>query len=90
MYWVYILQNSKGRFYIGHTDDPPGRLASHNRLDKINGKYTRKNGPWEMVWTESQPSRSAAVVREQEIKSMKSARWIREVLLEDRVPTGRD
>jgi len=55
MYWVYILQNPGRRFYIGHTDDLNLRLHSHNRTDKIGGKFTRKNGPWELVWSEEHP-----------------------------------
>ena len=90
MFWVYILQNPEGKFYIGHTDDIPTRLESHNRTDKTHEKFTRKNGPWELVWSEEHPSRSLAVIRERQIKSMKSARWIREQLLNGRVPTCRD
>jgi predicted GIY-YIG superfamily endonuclease len=90
MFWVYILQNPKGMFYVGHTDDIPSRLESHNRTDQIRGKYTRKNGPWELVWSEEHPSRSCAMNRERQIKGMKSARWIREQLLNGRVPMCRD
>ena len=46
MFWVYILQNAAGQFYVGHTDSLSTRLANHNRTDKIDGKFTRKNGPW--------------------------------------------
>ena len=35
MYWVYILQNPGGRFYIGQTGDLQARLANHNRSDHI-------------------------------------------------------
>jgi predicted GIY-YIG superfamily endonuclease len=45
MLCVYILRNPGGQFYIGHTDDLANRVASHNRTDKISGKFTRKNGP---------------------------------------------
>jgi putative endonuclease len=90
MHWVYILQNPAGKFYIGQTDDLPARLHSHNRTDSIRGKFTRKNGPWELVWSEEHPDRASAMARERQIKSMKSARWIREHLLSGRVPTGRD
>ena len=91
MYWVYILQNSSGKFYIGHTDDLTCRLHSHNRTDKVAGKFTRKNGPWELIWSEQHNSRAAASARERQIKAMKSARWIREtLLLNGRVPTSRD
>jgi putative endonuclease len=90
MYWVYILQNAGGRFYVGHTEDVVSRLRSHNDTNGISGKFTRKNGPWEQVWSEGHPTRSSAAKRERQIKSMKSARWIREHLLNPRVPTGRD
>ena len=86
MFWVYIVQNPRGQFYIGHTDDLELRLASHNREDRVLGKFTRKNGPWELV----RSTRAAAMQREREIKSMKSARWIREHLLNGRVPTSQD
>jgi putative endonuclease len=81
MFWVYILQNPNGRFYIGHTDNLRNRVASHNRTDKTSGKFTRKNGPWILIWSEEHPDRASAVRRECEIKSWKSARLIRNQLL---------
>ena len=82
MFRVYILRNPNGRFYIGHTDDLTKRISSHNRTDKIAGKFTRKNGPWTLVWSEEHVDRSSAVRREREIKSWKSARLIRIRLLD--------
>ena len=91
MFWTYILQNPTGKFYIGHTDDLQTRVANHNRTDKTGGKFTRKNGPWVLVWFEGQSSRSSAMRRERQIKSWKSARRIRVELLnssvDGRVPT---
>jgi len=78
---VYILVNSSGRFYIGHTDDLNARLGNHNRDGPTLGKFTRKNGPWTLVWSETHLTRSSAMCREREIKSWKSARCIRERLL---------
>jgi predicted GIY-YIG superfamily endonuclease len=43
MFWVYILQNPAGRFYIGQTDDLTTRLDNLNRTAKPDGKFTRKN-----------------------------------------------
>jgi putative endonuclease len=77
MFWVYILQNPAGNFYIGHTDNLENRILSHNRTHKIAGKFTRKNGPWALLWSEEHPDRSSAVRREREIKNWKSARLIR-------------
>ena len=39
-HWVYILQNTRGKFYVGQTSDPAARLNSHNRTDKLSGKFT--------------------------------------------------
>ena len=89
-YWTYILQNLAGKFYIGHTEDVERRLTDHNNPQIGKGKFTHKHGPWQLVWTEPHPSRSEAMKREKEIKAMKSARWIRETLLNGRVPTSRD
>jgi len=90
LFWVYILENAESTFYIGQTDDLQARLQSHNRTASIEGKFTRKNGPWSLVWSEEHGTRAAGMVRERQIKRMKSARWIREELLQGRVPTGRD
>ena len=81
MIWVYVLQNPSSRFYIGCTENLEQRLASHNRTDKVVGKYTRKNGPWVLVWKEGHASRAEAMAREKQIKAWKSARMIRVNLL---------
>ena len=81
MFWVYVLENAKGQFYIGHTNNLKNRISSHNRTGKTLGKFTRKNGPWRLVWSEEHADRAFAMRREREIKSWKSARLIRERLL---------
>ena len=80
-YWVYVAQNPAGLFYIGQTDNLDERLSSHNRKDKFAGKFTRKNGPWSLVWSEPHVTRAAAMAREREIKNWKSARLIQDRLL---------
>jgi putative endonuclease len=84
MFRAYVLENAKGQFYIGHTDNLENRILSHNRTDKISGKFTRKNGPWALVWSEEHPDRSSAMRREREIKNWKSARLIRDRLVNTR------
>ncbi|MHC4213695.1 MAG: GIY-YIG nuclease family protein [Planctomycetota bacterium] len=80
-FWVYVLENSVGRFYVGSTDDLARRVDDHNSSEKILSKYTHKNGPWKLIWAQRCTTRSEAMIRERSIKSMKSARWIRENLL---------
>ncbi len=80
-FWAYILINTRGQFYIGHTGDVERRVLEHNADAKIGRKHTHKHGPWRLVWSEEHPTRSEAMLREKQIKSMKSARWIKENLL---------
>ena len=83
MFWVYVLENPAGKFYIGQTGNLGDRISDHNRADCFEGHFTRKNGPWKLVWKEPHDSRSSAVQRERQIKRMKSANWIRRYLLSD-------
>jgi predicted GIY-YIG superfamily endonuclease len=80
-FWAYVLENEAGRFYIGHTDNLSRRLIEHNDTGPALGKFTLKNGPWRLVWSEEHPTRGSAIKREREIKRKKSARWIRANLL---------
>ena len=81
MFWVYVLQNPRGIFYVGQTEDLTARVDFHNQTDSVDGHYTRKNGPWRLVWFETHETRASAIRKEREIKRMKSSKWIREHLL---------
>ena len=80
-FFTYVLENPEGKFYIGQTSNLGKRLANHNQTDTAQGKYTRKNGPWQLAWSEEHPSRSSAMIREKEIKKWKSAVLIRQKLI---------
>jgi putative endonuclease len=72
MYYVYILQSLKtGKLYIGHTDDLARRVEEHN--SGWGSKYTRQNGPWMLLYSESCPDRSSAVKRELYLKSTRGS-----------------
>jgi putative endonuclease len=49
---------------VGQTEDISARLEFHNRTDAFDGHFTRKNGPWELVWSEPHQSRQSAMKRE--------------------------
>ena len=68
------FENPDGKFYIGQTANLFQRLIDHNRTDSFDGHFTRKNGPWRLVWYEPHSSRSSAMQRERQIKRMKSLR----------------
>ena len=72
MYVVYVLYSPTiNKFYIGSTSDLEKRIYYHN-----NGKspYTRKKGPWSVVYQESYQTREDAIRRERELKSWKSSK----------------
>ena len=68
-WYVYMLLCGDGTLYTGITDDVDRRLAAH-RSGK-GAKYTRGRGPLELVYTEEQPDKSAALRREIEIKRLR-------------------
>jgi predicted GIY-YIG superfamily endonuclease len=57
------------------------RLRAHHAGLCEGVTYPRKHGPWRLVWCERHTTRAEAMAKERRIKSMKSARWIREHLL---------
>ena len=69
MFWVYVLENPRGKFYVGQTQELAARVLDHNRTDSLDGHFTRKNGPWKLVWREAHPTRGSAMQREKQIKS---------------------
>jgi len=66
-----MLRCGDGTLYTGVTDDVDRRLAAH-RSGK-GAKYTRGRGPLELVYTEEQPGKSAALRREVQIKKLRRA-----------------
>jgi putative endonuclease len=73
-YFVYILYSkSRKRFYTGHTKDINSRMVKHNNGYELS---TKSGVPWELKFTEIFKSRSEAVIRESEIKSKKSRKYI--------------
>ena len=66
---VYILECRDSSLYTGITKELDRRVAEHE--DGSGAKFTRGRGPFQVVYTEEQPNRSAALRRELEIKSMR-------------------
>jgi putative endonuclease len=65
---VYMLQCADMTLYTGITPDLDARLAKH--ADGTGAKYTRGRGPYEVVFIEAHPTKSAALTRELAIKSL--------------------
>ena len=78
MFYVYILQSlNVDRFYVGYSEDPDRRLIDHNS-GKV--KSTRNFRPWRKVYHEEFESELLAIRRERYIKSMKSKKFLQELV----------
>lgn len=75
MWFVYILLCRGGSLYTGIAKDPEKRFCEH--ISGKGGAYTRSHKPVNIIYTETQPSKSAALKREAEIK-----RWPRKKKVE--------
>jgi putative endonuclease len=68
---VYVLSCADGTYYTGYTTDVDRRVAEHDAGE--GAKYTRGRTPVDLVHVETFESRSAAMSREAEIKSLSRA-----------------
>jgi len=67
-HYVYVLECADGTFYTGYTTDVDRRVREHDAGE--GAKYTRGRTPVSLVHVETFDSRSAAMAREHEIKSL--------------------
>jgi predicted GIY-YIG superfamily endonuclease len=65
-HFVYILRCCDGSFYTGLTNNIEQRIAEHN--NRQGGEYTALRIPVELVFLESFPSKSEAIILERQIK----------------------
>ena len=73
-YCTYILYSEKAdRYYIGSCQDLDDRFKRHNAG---YSKSTKAGVPWDLKYTEVFETRSAAIIRESEIKRKKSRKYI--------------
>src|ERR1700704_1939903 len=71
-HFVYILRCADGTLYTGYARDPHRREKTHN--DGKGAKYTSVRRPVSLVYVEPCDSRSAALKRENELKTWTRAR----------------
>jgi len=77
-FFTYILFSvSLNKFYVGHTNDLDRRLAEHN---SGLSKSTKSGIPWNLVYSKNFSSRANAVAFERIIKSLKSRKFIAELI----------
>ena len=77
MYYVYVLENPKKKWYIGQTDNLEYRLARHNN-NKV--RSTKNRGPWGIKYMEEFSTRTEAMRKEEFLKSGKGRKFLKTVL----------
>ena len=80
MYYVYVLRNPKGILYKGQSDDLQKRIQQHNNLNDDFAAFTKKRGPWTLVYQEDFESREEAKARERFLKTGKGRAFLTEKL----------
>lgn len=71
-WFIYILKCSDLSYYIGHTDSLQRRVKRHNA--GRGPRYTAVRRPVELVYSEEENSKVAAIHREQQIKKWTRAK----------------
>ena len=78
MPFTYILYSSRlDKFYIGACTDMSRRLHEHNIG---HSKFTSTGIPWELKYTEEFETLAQAKKRENQIKKMKSRKYIERLI----------
>ena len=72
MWYLYIIETEKGKFYTGITTDVERRFGEH--ASGTGAKYFRSDRPKRVVYQEKKKNRSTASKREALIKKMSRAK----------------
>ena len=75
-YALYSKVNDK--IYIGFTSNLEGRLLYHNQF--ATKGFTIKFGPWEIIFSETFPTKEGAMKREKQLKSANGRLFIRSLI----------
>lgn len=78
MYYVYVLENESGRWYIGQTNSLRARIIRHN-TDTV--RSTKNRGIWKVIYKEEFTNRSDAMKREEYLKSGYGRRFLKDLLM---------
>ena len=75
MYYIYIMKSERnGKRYAGSTSKLPlDRVKDHNNG---SNQFTRQNGPWNLIYSESFITKDEALRREKFLKSGQGRKWL--------------
>ena len=78
-YWVYVLELTNGKKYIGHTNNLERRIKEHKNGRSI---FTSKYKIAKLLYYENYSTRSEAMKREKFLKTGNGRQWLKQKLLE--------
>ncbi len=76
MFFTYVMKNPKGILYKGHTANLKKRIVQHTADDGFSS-YTKKRGPWTLVYFERFVTRKEAEEREKFFKTGKGRDFLK-------------
>lgn len=76
-YYVYVLENEIGRWYIGQTNNLRVRINRHN-TDMV--RSTKNRGVWKLIYKEEFADRYSAMRKEEYLKSGYGRRFLKDLL----------
>ena len=80
MYYVYLLENSVGEWYVGYTTNLRRRVREHK--EKRGGKTTRDKGEqWNLIYYEAYTNKQDALGREKFLKGGSGRKYLNKQLL---------
>jgi len=85
MYYVYVIDNEKGTYYIGVTSNIDERLKKHNHF---GSEWTKRKGPWRLVIKEEFEDKKEALRRERQIKSYKGGNAFKKLIQQNTKADG--
>jgi len=74
MWYVYLLQNKQGRWYIGSTNNLQKRILSHNSGKNQSTKHWI---PWKLIYCEIGLNRDDTQTREKYLKSGMGRKYLK-------------
>ncbi|MFH1398443.1 MAG: GIY-YIG nuclease family protein [Candidatus Omnitrophota bacterium] len=77
VYYVYVLKNDQGRYYMGSTKDIELRLRQHNQNSV---RSTKNKGPFKLVYKEIFGTRTEARKRENQVKGYKNSDYTKRLV----------
>ena len=73
-FFVYILRTSKNTLYIGQTNNLEKRIQEHKNKTGKSAKYIRYFSSFDLVYSETHPTREEAMKREWQLKQWSRAK----------------